>query len=172
MRRLVGWAPALVAVAGIAIATFLVLRPASHATGLVGSRAPDFMLRDTNGGSVHLRSLQGHPVLLNFWGVSCAPCRREMPVLQQAYGRYRGQGLVVVGVDAQFDDIQAVTAYASEHGATYTMLVDPSQALLQAYGLDALPRSFLIDRSGVIRLDEQAPLVDPGVLAQALKSIL
>ena len=162
----------MVAAAAIAIAALLVLKPAGHSTGLVGTKAPDFALRDTRGATLRLSSLAGYPVLLNFWGVNCGPCRLEMPVLQRAYKQYGGAGLIVVGVDAQLDDAQAVRAFASEHHATYRMLLNPSQALEHEYSLDALPRSFLIDRSGVIRLDEQAPFEDSGTLDQALKAIL
>jgi cytochrome c biogenesis protein CcmG/thiol:disulfide interchange protein DsbE len=171
-RRLLGWAPMIVAAAAIAVVAALVLKPASHGSGLVGSKAPGFTLRDTRGAALSLSSLVGHPVLLNFWGVSCAPCRREMPVLQQAFERYRAAGLLVVGVDAQVDDAQAVEAFAAEHGATYPMLLNPSQSLMQAYTLDALPRSFFIDRSGVIRLDGRTPFEDAATLDQALKTIL
>ncbi len=172
VRRLIGWSPMVVAALAVLIAATLVLKPASHATGLVGRAAPDFTLRDTAGASVRLSRLSGHPILLNFWGVTCEPCRLEVPVLQLAYERHRGTGLLVIGVDAQLDDAQAVTSFASEHGATYPMLLNPSQALLQSYDLSALPRSFLIDRSGVIRADEQAPFEDPGTLEVALRAIL
>ena len=171
-RRLIAWSPMIVAALAILVAVALVMRPAGHNSGLVGSKAPDFTLNTVAGTPVRLSALAGHPVLLNFWGVNCGPCRRELPVLQGAYQRYRGSGLVVIGVDAQLDDAKAITTFASEHGASYPMLLNPSQALMQAYALDALPRTYLIDRSGVVRADEQVPFEDLGTLDQALKAIL
>jgi cytochrome c biogenesis protein CcmG/thiol:disulfide interchange protein DsbE len=171
-RRLIAWSPMIVAALAILIVVALVLRPTGHGSGLVGSKAPDFTLNTVAGTPVQLSALSGHPILLNFWGVNCGPCRRELPVLQQAYRQYRDSGLVVIGVDAQLDDAQAITTFASEHGASYQMLLNPSQALMQTYGLDALPRTYLIDRSGVVRADEQVPFEDLGTLDTALKAIL
>lgn len=170
--RLAAWWPALAAVVAVLVAAFLVLRPSSSSAGLVGKRAPDFTLLDVGGRSVRLTGFSGHPVVLNFWGVNCLPCRRELPVLQQAYSLYRGQGLVILGVDEQLDDAQAVQLFTAEHGASYPMILDPGSKLMAPYGLDALPRSFLIDREGVIRADEQAPFLDLGPLKAALRPIL
>src|SRR5579862_4297659 len=112
-RAVMGWAPVGVAVLGVLIAAFLVLRPSS-APSMVGRAAPDFILTGADGRPLHLAALRGHPVLLNFWGVQCIYCRTEMPLLQQAYLRYHNQGLVIVGVDDQADDAASVRQFAAE----------------------------------------------------------
>lgn len=171
-QRLLGWTPVAVAVIGVLVAAFLILRPTPGSAGLVGRPAPDFTLPLAGGGSVHLAALRGHPVLINFWGVSCPPCRREAPLLQQASQHYRGQGLVILGLDAQGDDAQSVTAFASERGITYPMVLGAGNAVAPAYGAKDLPQSFLVDRNGIVREADPAPFLDPGPLARALRTIL
>ncbi|MDB5076750.1 MAG: thiol-disulfide isomerase-like thioredoxin [Chloroflexi bacterium] len=171
-RQLVTWSPILIAIIAVIVAAFLVLRPSSQTPGLVGKPAPEFSLRSVNGASVSLASLRGHPILVNFWGTTCLPCRREVPLLQQAYEKYRAQGLIVIGLDSQLEDAQSVSAFGSERNVTYPMLLDPNGAVAPTYGVNALPHSFLIDRNGVVRGNEQAPFFDAAPLDQALKAIL
>lgn len=171
-RALAGWAPIGVAVLGVLVAAFLVLRPASGSPGLVGKPAPDFTLPRADGGTLRLSSLRGHPVLINFWGVSCPPCRRESPLLQRAYLRDRARGLVVIGLDAQGDDGQAVAAFAAERGLTYPMLADSSGIGAARYGVKDLPYSILVDRQGIVRDANPSPFLDAGPLDQALRAIL
>ncbi len=170
--RLLGWAPVGVAVLGVLIAAFLILRPSSGTPGLVGKPAPDFTLKSIDGRSVHLAALRGKVVLLNFWGVTCPPCRREMPLLQAAYTRYRQRGLVILGLEAQGTDRQSVAAFASERGITYPMLLDAAGPGESAYGIKDLPVSFLVDRNGVVREAALAPFLDAAPLQKAIEQLL
>jgi cytochrome c biogenesis protein CcmG/thiol:disulfide interchange protein DsbE len=170
--RFPAWAPVLAAACAIAIAAFFVLRPSSQAPGLVGKPAPEFNLRDISGKVVTLASFRGHPVLLNFWGTTCPPCRREVPLLQQAYASHRGDGLVVIGLDAQLDSAQEVSAFSSERSVSYLMLLDPDGLTAPRYGVNDLPHSFFIDRNGIVRGDAPTPFLDATPLEHALAPIL
>lgn len=171
-RSLFGWWPAVVAVIGVLVAAYLVLRPVGSGSGLVGKPAPDFTLQTASGQPVHLAALRGHPIVVNFWGVSCPPCRHEVSLLQAAWQAGRGKGLVILGVDEQKDDAQSVTAFAGERGVTYPMLLDPNGAVgPRQYGVSALPQSVFIDRSGVVRQVVPAPFLDPGPLDHDLAGI-
>lgn len=120
----------------------------------VGSRAPEIGLADMNGRQVRLSSLRGKVVLVNIWGTWCRPCREEMPFLDRLYQRYRQQGLVVVGV-AQDSDRDAVQRFLRRQRVTYPIVHDGSHAVAQRYDQvsreRAMPRSFLVDRRGVVR---------------------
>ncbi|HVC79261.1 MAG TPA: TlpA disulfide reductase family protein [Chloroflexota bacterium] len=172
-RSLLGWWPAGVAVIGVLVAAFMVLRPVGSGSGLVGKAAPDFTLQTVSGRLVHLAALRGHPIVLNFWGVSCPPCRHEVSLLQSAWQTERGKGLVILGVDEQKDDAQSVTAFANERGVTYPMVLDPSGAVgPRQYGVSALPQSVFIDRDGVVKQVVPAPFLDPGPLGHDLAGIV
>lgn len=170
-NRLLGWAPVGIAVLGVLIAAFLVLRP-STGPGLVGQAAAEFTARSTDGTSVQLASLRGRPVVLNFWGVNCIYCRKEMPLLQQAYARAQRRGLVILGIDVQGDDAASVRVYAGQRQVTYPMLLGGSVDWGKLYRVNDLPESVFIDRSGVVRELDQKPFLDAASLQQALRTIL
>ena len=60
--------------------------------------APEFTARTIDGRPMRLSSLRGRVVLLDFGAVNCPPCRLEMPILESWHRKYRGRGLVVVGL--------------------------------------------------------------------------
>ncbi len=168
----VAWWPAAVAVLGVIVAAYLVLRPAGSGSGLVGKAAPDFTLRTASGAQVQLQSLRGRPVLVNFWGVSCPPCRHEVSLLQSAWTADKGRGLVILGVDEQRDDASTVSAFASERGVTYPMLLDATQQVAPKYGIKDLPQSILVDAKGMVREVIPSPFLDQKSLDLAISSVL
>jgi cytochrome c biogenesis protein CcmG/thiol:disulfide interchange protein DsbE len=111
--------------------------------------APRFELPRLDGkGTLSLASLRGHPVIVNFWATWCEPCKKESTELEQTYRRYRGKGLVVVGVDT--DDLKGdVHGFARRYGLTYPIVLRGAKTSL-AYGLTGIPESFFVDRRGRI----------------------
>ena len=112
--------------------------------------APAFSLpRLDKPGNLSLASLKGKAVVLNFWASWCAPCRDEAPTLERAWDRYRGQGVVVVGVDQQ-DVSSDARAFARKHGMTYPLVRDGPGHVVAKYGLTGVPETFFVGRSGKI----------------------
>ena len=110
---------------------------------------PEVTLADRDG---ELRSLSDWPdraLIINFWATWCAPCRREIPLLQQVQ-RERGEdGFQVIGIAVDFRD--KVLAYAEEMSIEYPLLIGEQEALdaAAAFGLDAIgfPFTVFTDRS-------------------------
>lgn len=127
------------------------------AAPLVGHYAPDVTIPDLQGSPVKLSSLRGSIVLLNFWYIACPPCQIEMPTLERMYLAHTAQGFTVVGVNTT-DSAQAITEYDKPLGYTYPMLRDDGGRAQLAYEVRAMPSSFLIDRSGVIRAVYAGPI--------------
>jgi cytochrome c biogenesis protein CcmG, thiol:disulfide interchange protein DsbE len=118
----------------------------------VGFLAPGLTLTDLNGQSVSLSDHQGQVVLLNFWASWCPPCRAEMPAIQQVYQSYQDQGLVVLAVDATYQDAPAsVRTFLGSFEHSFTILRDERAEANRLYAVNSLPTTFFIGRDGVIR---------------------
>jgi thiol-disulfide isomerase/thioredoxin len=102
-----------------------------------------------------MRSLQDWPdqaLIVNFWATWCAPCRREIPLLQQLQRDHAGEGFQVVGIAVDFRD--KVLAYADEMNIDYPLLIGEQEALdaAAAFGVTTvgLPFTVFSDRQGRI----------------------
>ena len=118
----------------------------------IDNLAPDFELRTLDGGTLRLSDLRGRPVLINFWASWCGPCRREAPALIRAQDRWGEHGLIVVGVNIEESDGQALD-FANEFGINYAIPMDYRGEVFRAYGgggINGPPRSFYVDPDGVI----------------------
>lgn len=110
-------------------------------------RMPEFDLKDTAGRKVSSAQLRGKVVLLDFWATWCAPCKREMPGYEDLYRRYKNRGLAVVGIAADSDP-RVVSRFGRRLGITYPLLVNGMD--VQRYGVEGLPTTILVDRSGLV----------------------
>lgn len=118
----------------------------------VGDVRPGFEHGNLDGRAVSVDEFDGRVLLTNFWATWCAPCRREMPVLQEASERH-GDELAVVGI--AMDEIEPVRAFIEELGIGYTILVGSADVMetQRAWGnsAGALPYTVLVDEDGIIR---------------------
>jgi len=123
----------------------------SIAAPKTGFLAPDFTLTSTDGETVKLSALRGRPVILNFWATWCPPCRAEMPAIEEAWQRYKADGLLILGVN-QGESKGVVESYArQEVGTTFPLLLDQTTEVGAIYGVRALPTTVFIDAEGRIQ---------------------
>jgi cytochrome c biogenesis protein CcmG/thiol:disulfide interchange protein DsbE len=110
--------------------------------------APAFTLpRIDTTGDLAFASLKGKAVVVNFWASWCLPCKDEAPFLQKTYEKYREQGLVVLGVDAQ-DFRQDAKRFMRRFGITYPVVYDGEGSTLAKWGVTGFPETFFVDRQG------------------------
>ncbi|MDQ3703264.1 MAG: TlpA family protein disulfide reductase [Chloroflexota bacterium] len=123
----------------------------------VGLRAPDFELETVNGQRVKLSDFAGRPVWINIWASWCAPCRAEMPEIEQVYRESRvvdAQGAdtgPVVLLISLGEDPAVVRRYLESTRYDLPFLLDPDFAITDGYRITGLPTHFFVDRSGTIR---------------------
>lgn len=125
------------------------IAPAAEAT-LIGKEAPDFVLKSNEGTNLRLSEFRGQVVLVNFWARWAGDTRREMPALSKINRTYERAGLVVLGVSVDEDERRA-RAFADSMRVSYPVMFDTGSDLGLDYGLDKMPVTILIDRSGVVR---------------------
>ena len=121
-----------------------------EATTLVkaGTQAPDFRVEMFDGTTFTLGSLRGKVVLLNFWATWCPPCVGELPHIEKQYAEYKDKmHFVILSVD---DNEQDPARFIQSKGYTFPAAYGDHQALGRAYGIDAIPASYIISADGHI----------------------
>jgi len=123
----------------------------------VGKPAPGFALKDMDGNALDLAELRGKVVWLNFWGLRCGPCVRELPALQKIHQDYSDQGLLIIGVNADGVDTGFIRKQFAgrddlkKAGITFPLAPDEEFGVIDQYGLMGAPLNVMIDKEGVIR---------------------
>ena len=112
--------------------------------------APDFALKDADGKVVRLSDYRGKVLLLDFWATWCGPCKIEIPWFIDLQRRNKDRGFEVVGVSMDDDGWDSVKPFVSEHRVNYRIVMGSDMTAQQYGGVDALPTTFLIDRTGKI----------------------
>jgi thiol-disulfide isomerase/thioredoxin len=122
------------------------------ASPLKGKPAPAFTLADLNGNKVSLSDFHGHPLLINFWGTYCGPCKFEMPWLEEFSRKYSSAGLKVVGITYDSEvGVPAISKSIHSLGVTYPILLSDSKAEKDYLdNIPVLPVSFYVDKAGKI----------------------
>jgi cytochrome c biogenesis protein CcmG/thiol:disulfide interchange protein DsbE len=147
--------PILLAVAVAAVVTLLVVASVKvafpAASGIErGQSAPDIAGTTLDGKQFRLADLRGRPVIVNFWGPSCVPCRSEFPLFKSKLAQHAADGLEVVGV-LMYDTPTEARAFVAQFGAPWPTVVDATGTIRSAYQAVARPQTYFIDRGGVLR---------------------
>lgn len=137
-----------VAIAVVIVAALLLLPGEGRLSARVGigREAPTFNAPTLDDGRLDLRALRGEPVLLNFWGSWCVPCRTEFPRLAALHA----SGVAVVGVLFK-DQATPASAFVRDQRAAWPSVLDPNGELAAAYAVTVAPVTFALDRNGVVR---------------------
>jgi peroxiredoxin len=125
--------------------------PGAHAASVkTGQIAPDFTLPREGGGNLKLSEQRGQVVLVNFWATWCGPCLIELPHLNRLHDRWRGAGVLLLGI-AVDNDPRAAAAMARRLDLRFPTLFDSAKTVSRTWDLDAMPSTVLLDRDGRVR---------------------
>jgi len=126
----------------------LTLSTATHA-----APAPTFDLPGKNG-NVNLSALKGKVVYVDFWASWCAPCRKSFPWMNKMQSKYAAQGLEIVGIS--LDSAQKMAdKFLGKVPALFTIAYDTEGDVADAYNVQVMPTSYLIDREGNILFEHK-----------------
>jgi cytochrome c biogenesis protein CcmG/thiol:disulfide interchange protein DsbE len=122
------------------------------AAGEIGSRLPEFFVKDLRGRDISSADLRGKVVLIDFWATWCQPCKKEMPGYQELLNRYGPSGFAVIGLklDTMRDTEEAVL-FARKIGVSYPLAVAGDDLKQRFGGIQGLPTTMLYDRQGILR---------------------
>lgn len=125
-------------------------QPPSIETNAVvgGDPLPDVAVQTLDGDDVDVRGLIGQPMVINVWGSSCVPCKKELPDFAAAHLIY-GDDVRFVGID-YLPPSQREESFAREKGVQYELLYDANGEFITAMGLFAYPVTLFVDATGVV----------------------
>jgi len=113
--------------------------------------APAWSLKDVNGQAVSSEQFKGKVVVVDFWATWCGPCREEIPGYIALQKKYGADKLAIVGVSLDQAGPGVVKAFMEKQGVNYQMVMGDDAAVARFGGVEAIPTTFLIDRSGQVR---------------------
>ena len=119
----------------------------------VGTNAPAFTVKDTNGNTVSLSDYAGKTVVLYFYPKDDTPgCTKQACSFRDASTQYQGKDVVVLGVSA--DDEESHQKFTQKYDLNFPLLADTEKSLIKAYDVDgggyAKRVTYVIDGSGKI----------------------
>lgn len=127
------------------------------------------------GQPTNLADLRGSVVLLAGWTTWCAPCRAELPELNELHEAQQADGLVVVAVnlDPAGPSVREVLPLVGDMGLTMPTWIDTDNSFALAFDATFMPTNVLVDREGVVR-HTWAGAIDPddNEIADAIDELL
>jgi cytochrome c biogenesis protein CcmG, thiol:disulfide interchange protein DsbE len=126
---------------------------------VIGEPVPPIVGTTLDGAPFDLASLRGRPVIVNFWGPSCVPCRDEFPQFLDKLEQHQADDLAIVGVLTD-DPPEPAREFITAYGATWPTVADPDKALKTAYRVAARPQTYFVDVQGILRSLQIGPMND------------
>ena len=125
-------------------------KPSQKPSQFINKPAPDFYVMDIMGEELSLQQYRGQVVLLDFWATWCQPCIAEMPNVKQTYAKYKNRQFQIIGISLD-NAIEPLDAYIKGEGIAWRQYLDRSGAISTLYNVRAIPSTFLIDGTGIVR---------------------
>ena len=124
---------------------------ASTAGAAGNSPAPEFALQSRAGSTVDLAQFKGQVVMINFWASWCVPCRKEMPLLETMYKKYKPLGFTLLSVNVEPEQKDAEN-FLKDTPVSFPVLFDPKSKVSGLYNVQGMPTTVFIDKKGTVRL--------------------
>jgi thiol-disulfide isomerase/thioredoxin len=121
---------------------------AQQSTPGSASSAIAFTANDINGQPRQSSEWVGRqPVVLNFWGTWCPPCRKEIPDLIRLYEEYNPQGIEIVGLAVK-DSPDRVARYSQQAGMKWPLLMADLNIMTSLKATSGVPTTIFVDKNG------------------------
>ncbi len=115
-----------------------------------GQKAPCFQAATTDGRAVQVPgSYKGKVLLIDFWATWCGPCVKEIPNVVEAYEKYHGKGLEVLGVSLDKENSsEALASFTRKHNMPWPQIYDGKYldtAMARRFGISGIPHALIVD---------------------------
>lgn len=109
----------------------------------------DFRVKDLNGNDIVLSEYKGKKVFINFWSLSCRPCKKEMADIETFYNETKDTDLVILSVNVAGTE-EKVRPIVAEKGYSFHIMLDYEGKIAEQYRVMGFPTSFFIDTEGYL----------------------
>jgi thiol-disulfide isomerase/thioredoxin len=134
---------------GYKVETYAAAKPDEPKLLAVGSKAPNWELKDPSGKVHTLSEYEGKIVLMDFWATWCGPCKKAMPGVQALHEKYADKGVVVLGINCWENEDGDPKGYMDEQGYTYGLLLGADK-VAEDYKVPGIPTFYLIGPDGKV----------------------
>jgi peroxiredoxin len=114
-----------------------------------GPSAPGFELQDMQGEKHQLKAYAGKTVIVNFWAVWCAPCRKEIPAMNRALAILKDENIAMLGINVG-DQQEAIVNFSKDYPMDFTVLMDKNGAVSQHWQVTGFPTTYIVNRQGQV----------------------
>lgn len=119
--------------------------------------APQISLKDLMSKDASLDEYRNKVILVNNWATWCPPCKAEMPTLQKYFQSHADQGFLVIAIESG-ESIDEVSDFVKQNSITFPVWIDINGLALEKFNNWDLPSSYVIDRSGRVKLTWTGPI--------------
>ena len=119
---------------------------------VVGTKFPDFAVKDTAGKPLSVANYKGKVVLVDFWATWCGPCVAELPNVLKTYEKHHGKGFEIIGISLD-QDAAKLAAFTKQKNMPWQQFFDGKgwgNELAVKYGVHSIPATYLLDAQGNI----------------------
>jgi|GEM_PF-3537927 len=130
----------------------------------IGMKLEDFRAIDVNGNQFSLneflKNFKGKAIIIDFWASWCHACREKVPHLKEIYSKYKKEGLEIIGVSSDKTEDKWRAAMKKDGSGIWLNVIDKENVTGKQYGIPGIPKSFVLDKNGVIHYYGAGGLAD------------
>ncbi len=135
-------------------------------------RRPDITLTTIDGNNFDLATMEGKPLLVNFWATTCTVCMQEMPELIALYNDLAKEGLEIIAIAMPYDPPNRVVEVTKQFKLPYPVALDIRGEAMHAFAdVKATPTTFLIAADGRV-VGQSVGRTDFGLLRREILELL
>ncbi len=118
-------------------------------TGMVKQPpAAQFQLPDLDGNIHRLQDYRGKPIIINFWASWCPPCREELPSMNRAWKKIKGEvAMIAINIG---EDEATIKRFMQDYTIDFQVLLDKNVSSMQMWPISGLPTTFVVSPDGNI----------------------
>ncbi|HEY4712152.1 MAG TPA: TlpA disulfide reductase family protein [Dehalococcoidia bacterium] len=160
----------------IAVLALVAIALSCDSSSPSGTKAPDFTLPTLTGANITLSELEGTPVVLNFWSISCYWCRKQLPYLENV-AQQSGEEIKVIAVNI-VDNAASVQNFFGDYEPTMIVALDENGGVFVNYCQNynnprgSIPFTLFVDSEGLVQYVQIGAFSSEAALWDKLHDVL